>query len=287
MSPGLTATSPTNTSSDPPLAHIRALTFDVFGTVVDWRTSVVEELILRAHRKLASNLSADISDRLATVTSSETSGWNAFAQAWRDSYMAFVRSFNPDRDSWTSVDEHHRRSLAALLRDWGLDGLYTSAELDSLSLVWHRLLPWPDSAPGLAAVAAGGRVVTAALSNGNRELLRDLDDFGALDFGTLLSADMFGAYKPDPAVYLGAVHELGLEPSQVAMVAAHLADLKAAHACGLRTIYIQRPQEEAWDEDSDEYRQAEEWIDLWIAKQDDGLLTLASRLQEISAGQGD
>ncbi|PHH76971.1 hypothetical protein CDD80_1027 [Ophiocordyceps camponoti-rufipedis] len=279
MSPGLA-------TSSSPLAHVRALTFDVFGTVVDWRSSVVEELRLRAHRKLCSGLPAQLSDRLAAVSSSTSSGWEAFAQAWRDSYIVFTRSFVPARDKWTSVDEHHRRSLETLLGEWGLADVYTPEELDSLSLVWHRLLPWPDSTPALTAINARGRVVTAALSNANSELLRDLDDFGALGFHSLLSADMFGAYKPHPAVYVGAARELGMEPPLVAMVATHLGDLKAARACGLRTVYVQRPREEAWDEDSDEYREAREWVDLWIADQGDGLLTLARRLQDLSAGQG-
>ncbi|KAM4057624.1 haloacid dehalogenase-like hydrolase [Hirsutella rhossiliensis] len=271
--------SPATTS---PLAGIKALAFDVFGTVVDWRTSVVDELSLRAHRKLLDQHSPppDLALRLTAAAADDT--WSRFAQAWRDSYSAFTASFDPSRDAWKSIDRHHRDSLVALLRDWGFDGLYSDAETDSLSLVWHRLSPWPDSSDGLRALASTGKLVTATLSNGNLALLRDLDDFGSLGFDRLLSAEMFRAYKPNPATYLGAAKELGLEPAQVAMVAAHLGDLKAARACGLRTIYVERPQEEAWDEDGDDYRQAREWVDLWISEQDDGLLSLARRLQQLS-----
>ncbi|KAF4511914.1 hypothetical protein G6O67_001113 [Ophiocordyceps sinensis] len=266
----------------PPLAQVKALVFDVFGTVVDWRTSVVDELSLRAHRKLCapSSLPPDLASRLEAAAEDNT--WHRFAQAWRDSYKVFTASFDPSRDTWKSIDRHHRDSLAALLREWGFDGLYSDAEIDSLSLVWHRLSPWPDSSDGLRALGSGGKLVTATLSNGNLALLRDLDDFGSLGFHRLLSAETFRAYKPDPATYLGAARELGLEPAHVAMVAAHLGDLKAARACRLRTIYIERPQEEAWDKDGDDYQQAREWVDLWLPEQDNGLLGLARRLPQIS-----
>ncbi|KND91529.1 hypothetical protein TOPH_03617 [Tolypocladium ophioglossoides CBS 100239] len=262
-----------------PLSCVKALTFDVFGTVVDWRTSVTEELALRAHRKhAATDLSPTLRSRLEGLTPDD---WARFAQAWRDSYGAFTRSFDPARDVWKTIDAHHRDSLADLLRGWGLDGLYTDAEVESLSLVWHRLRPWPDAADGLSALGTKGGLTTTTLSNGNIALLRDLDDFGSLGFHRLLSAETFRAYKPNPATYLGAARELGLEPSEVAMVAAHLGDLQAARSCGLRTIYVERPQEEAWGKDDEKYQQAREWVDLWISEQEDGLVSLARRLQDL------
>ncbi|KJZ76336.1 hypothetical protein HIM_04418 [Hirsutella minnesotensis 3608] len=194
-----------------PLAQIKALTFDVFGTVVDWRTSVVDELALRAHRKLAApDTSPELRARLEALAAGDDGGWPRFAQAWRKSYAAFTRSFDPSRDAWRTVDQHHRESLAVLLREWGLGDAYSDAEVESLSLVWHRLSPWPDSAEGLHALGSastsatttttggggGCGLVTATLSNGNLALLRDLDDFGALGFRELLSAETFGAYKP-------------------------------------------------------------------------------------------
>ncbi|PNY23666.1 Uncharacterized protein TCAP_06391 [Tolypocladium capitatum] len=259
------------------LSRVKALTFDVFGTVVDWRTSVTEELALRAHRKrAAADLPPPLRSSLERLAHED---WARFAQAWRDSYGAFTRSFDPSRDAWKTVDEHYGDSLANLLRVWGLDALYTDAEVESLSLVWHRLRPWPDAADGLSALADGG-LTTATLSNGNVALLRDLDEFGSLGFHRLLSAETFRAYKPNPATYLGAARELGLEPSEVAMVAAHLGDLQAARSCGLRTIYVERPREEAWSKDDDKYQQAREWVDLWIPEQEDGFVSLARRLQD-------
>lgn len=271
MSPGALA----------PLSGVKALAFDVFGTTVDWRTSITEELALRAHRKHAApDLPPALRSRLERLSADD---WARFAQAWHESYGAFTHSFDPARDAWRTVDEHHRDSLADLLRGWGLDGLYSPAEVESLSLVWHRLRPWPDAADGLSALGAEGGLglTTTTLSNGNVALLRDLDDFGSLGFHRLLSAETFRAYKPNPATYLGVARELGLEPSEVAMVAAHLADLQAARSCGLRTIYVERPQEEAWAKDDEKYQQARGWVDVWISEQEDGFVSLARRLQNL------
>ncbi|KAJ6440357.1 haloacid dehalogenase, type II [Purpureocillium lavendulum] len=271
-----------------PLADVKGLTFDVFGTVVDWRGSITEELALRAHRKLASpdaSLDAATRERVRALGSDgegDGDGWGRFAEAWHASYGAFTRAFDPDRDEWKTIDQHTRDSLAALLQSWGLQGLYSEAEMDSLSLVWHRLRPWADSSDGLAQLNASGRVATATLSNGNVSLLRDLDDFGNLGFQRLLSGETFRAYKPNPATYLGAARELGLEPRQVAMVAAHLEDLEAARACGLRTVYVERPREEAWSPDDERRQRAPEWVDLWISEGEDGFVTLAQKLRELA-----
>lgn len=260
-----------------PLANIKAITCDVFGTVVDWRSSVVEELTLRAYRKLSADIPADLKQRLQGMDESQ---WGKFAQEWRNSYVAFVREFDAERDEWKSIDEHHRDSLAELLQTWRLDGLYSDTELDSLSLVWHRLNPWPDSADGIREL--GQLLTTATLSNGNLALLRDLNDFGNLGYQKLLSAETFRAYKPSPAAYLGAVRELSLEPRQVAMVATHLGDLEAARACGLRTVYIERPQEEAWGREEERYQQARGWVDLWIAEDEDGFRSLARHIADLA-----
>lgn len=259
-----------------PLTEVKALTFDVFGTVVNWRSTVTEELYLRAYRKL----SADIPDSLkAKLERLSESDWGRFAQAWRESYAHFTRSFDPERDAWKSVDQHHHDSLVRLLDEWELEGLYSEAEVESLSLVWHRLAPWDDSSQGLARLRS--RYTVATLSNGNTSLLRDLCDFGSLGFQRLLSAETFGVYKPDPQTYLGAARELGLEPAQVAMVAAHLGDLQEARKCGLRTIYVERMQEEAWDKQDDRFQDARGWVDLWIAEDEDGFEALARKLQQM------
>lgn len=195
--------------------------------------------------------------------------------------MHFVKTWNAESDAWKTVDEHHRESLAELLETWGLGGLYTDTEMDSLSLVWHRLTPWDDSVDGLVKVRESGKVKLATLSNGNTALIRDLNDFGSLGFQELFCAETFGKYKPHPDTYHGAARKLGLEPEQVAMVACHMGDLHAAKACGLRTIYIERPREEAWDKNGVEFKGARDWVDLWIGEDEDGLVTMSGKLLDI------
>lgn len=258
-----------------PLAEVKALAFDVFGTVVDWRSSVTEELYLRAFRKLSSDLSSDLRARLTPLTEAD---WARFAQLWRDTYARFTRSFDPVKDKWKTVDEHHRDSLRDLLAEWSLAGLYSEAEIESLSLVWHRLKPWPDAPEGLAQL--GTKFTLSTLSNGNSNLLRDLNDFGGLGFDHLLCAETFRVYKPDPATYLGAARELGIEPHQLAMVATHLKDLVAARECGLRTVYVERLAEEEWDEGEDRYKDAKQLVDLWVSIDEGGFLTVARKMAE-------
>ncbi|KAJ4124958.1 hypothetical protein NW768_009299 [Fusarium equiseti] len=260
-----------------PLAKVKGLTFDVFGTTVDWRTTVTEELTLRAFRKASSDLDQDLKARIQNLTEQD---WGRFAQEWRNSYGKFTRGFDPEKHTWKTIDQHHHDSLVELLAAWDLTDLYSSSEIESLSLVWHRLTPWDDSSDGLQKLSKTYK--TSTLSNGNVSLLRDLNDFGNLGFQYFLSAEKFGAYKPNPRVYTGAAKELGLEPEEVAMVAAHLSDLAAARSCGLRTVYIERPREEGWDESDEKYQQAKEWVDLWITKDDEGFLTLAKRLEELA-----
>ncbi|KAG5978824.1 hypothetical protein E4U55_005890 [Claviceps digitariae] len=270
-----------------PLSAIKALTFDLFGTTVDWRTSVQEELVLRAHRKQSSDaISEVLKQRLRTMTERD---WSRFAQEWRNSYLEFVKGFDAaeaDADAtagagadttWKTIDEHHLESLARLLDAWALGDLYTDAEMQSLSLVWHRLTPWPDVADGLARMRAGG-LKLATLTNGNETLARDLVDFGGLDFHVLFCADTFRLYKPHPGTYLGATRAMGLEPGEVAMVAGHMGDLMAARACGLRTIYVERCAEEAMDKTGDDFCETRKWVDLWIEEHENGFEALADRL---------
>ncbi|KAF4995772.1 hypothetical protein FDECE_12690 [Fusarium decemcellulare] len=260
-----------------PLTEVKALTFDVFGTVVDWRSSVVEELYLRAFRKLSSDLPQHLKSRIESLTEED---WGRFAQEWRRSYGAFTKNFDPEKDTWKNIDQHHHDSLVDLLKAWNLTGLYTPSEIESLSLVWHRLKPWSDSSDGIQKL--GKTRKTSTLSNGNVSLLGDLNDFGNLGFQVILSAEKFKAYKPNPAVYLGAAHELGVKPHEVAMVAAHLGDLQGARSCGLRTIYIERPREEDWGRDDERYQRAKEWVDLWITEEEYGFVALARKLEELA-----
>lgn len=252
----------------------KALTFDVFGTVVNWRKSVTSALISSAEAKLSSpsSLSAEIQKKLSHLTALK---WAEFAQEWRNSYMKFVIGYKPNEDEWLDIDTHHKRSLLVLLKTHGLEGLYDEEEIEKLSKIWHFLEPWKDSSEGLQRL--GAKFVTSALSNGNHSLLRDLNEFGNLGFQLLQSAEDFKAYKPHSTVYQGACRKLGLESGEVAMVAAHLGDLKYARATGMRTIYIEREREEGLDPQSDEYAYAKTWVDMWITKEEDGLVEVARR----------
>jgi len=260
----------------PPLAsHVQALAFDVFGTVVDWRTSLEEELKRLAGEKIASpgfvSLPQPVQDKVKQLT---PDGWAEFAAQWRSSYHSFTRGFKPGESEWRDIDAHHHESLVELLDRWHLGGLFGEDEVLELSRAWHRLRPWEDASRGIHLL--GTRYTTATLSNGNTSLLSDLNDFGDLGFKRIVSAADFKAYKPHPDVYLGAARALGLRPDQVAMVAAHLGDLKTAASNGMRTIYVERPAEEEWE--AEETRQAREWVDVWVTHAEGGFLEAARRL---------
>lgn len=201
---------------------VRALAFDVFGTVVDWRGSIVAE---GEERWAARGVRAD---------------WAALADAWRRRYQPALERVRSGDRPWTELDRLHRESLDELLPEFGLGALGES-ERSELNRAWHRLRPWPDSRDGLARL--GRRYTLATLSNGNLELLQDLVREGDLPFHRVLSAETFRAYKPDPRTYLGAARELGVEPAELMMVAAHRDDLLAAAGCGLRTAFVWRPRE--------------------------------------------
>lgn len=252
----------------------KALTFDVFGTVVNWRKTVTSTLISTADEKLSnsSTLSAETQKTLAQFTALK---WAEFAQEWRNSYMKFVIGYKPNQDEWLDIDTHHRQSLVAILKQHGLGELYNEEEVEKLSKVWHFLEPWKDSSEGLQRL--GTKFLTSTLSNGNQSLLRDLNEFGNLGFQLLQSAEDFKAYKPHSTVYQGAAKKLGLETGEVVMVAAHLGDLKYARATGMRTIYVEREGEEGLDPNSDEYAYAKTWVDMWVAKEEDGLVQVAKR----------
>ncbi|KAK7943428.1 haloacid dehalogenase [Apiospora aurea] len=264
-----------------PLPGVQALLFDVFGTVVDWRSTVVAELIKRDREKRDAPASSSNSSppslqaRLAELTDQD---WATFAQQWRTSYGTFTKGFVPGETAWKDIDTHHYDSLLELLERWGLAGLFRDdEETRPLSLVWHRLQPWADTAKGLALL--GTRYTTSTLSNGNQELLRDLNEHGqGLGFRRLISAADFGAYKPNPKTYLGAVEALGRQPGECAMVAAHLNDLKAARSCGLRTVYVERPREEDWASQPDLIEEARSWVNVWVSADQDGFVEVARQL---------
>jgi 2-haloacid dehalogenase len=203
-------------------AAVRALTFDVFGTVVDWRTSLIREGQL-------------LQQRLALPTLD----WAAFADDWRAGYQPAMQDVRSGALPWTDLDGLHRRILDRLLAARNL--VLPEAEAVHLNRAWHRLIPWPDSVAGLWRLKA--RRTITSLSNGHVALLVNLARHAGLPWDTVLSAELFGHYKPDPEVYLGAARLLGLQPFEVMMVAAHPSDLRAAAACGLRTAYVPRPLE--------------------------------------------
>jgi 2-haloacid dehalogenase len=205
--------------------EVSALAFDVFGTVVDWRSSIAAEAGEAAARNGVS-LPAGAAE--------------AFAAEWRRRYRPSMDRVRSGEIGWTALDDLHRASLVEVAGQFGLGGL-GAAELDRLNLAWHRLRPWPDAVEGLDSLRR--RHVLCTLSNGNMALLVDLARFGGLPFDCILSAELCRAYKPDPRTYRMVPGLLRLRPEQVMMVAAHADDLGAAAAEGLRTAYVRRPLE--------------------------------------------
>lgn len=205
-----------------PLPDVRALVFDIFGTVVDWHGTVLAE-------------GAALSARLGL-----SADWPALVAAWRAGYFDTMQQVDRGERPRATVDELHRAVLDDLLPRFGLGGL-PEAERVHLNLVWHRLAPWPDSLAGLHRLKA--RYPIATLSNGNTALLVALARHSHLPWDAVFSAELFGAFKPDARVYQGAARLLGLAPRQLLLVAAHPFDLVGAQQAGLRTAYIPRPDE--------------------------------------------
>jgi 2-haloacid dehalogenase len=201
---------------------VKALVFDVFGTVVDWRGSLIREGRLLGRRK---RLKAD---------------WAAFADAWRAGYRPAMARVRSGELPWTKIDDLHRMILDGLLPRFGLTGL-SEDERHHLNRAWHRLRPWPDARTGLAKLRR--RHVIATLSNGNVALLVNMAKHAGLPWDCILSAEVVRHYKPDPETYLGAADLLGVQPGELMLVAAHKDDLHAARACGLKTAYVTRPRE--------------------------------------------
>jgi 2-haloacid dehalogenase len=202
--------------------EIDVLLFDVFGTVVDWRTPIVDEL---------ESIAAARGMRLDA---------RGFADAWRRGYAPAMDKVRRGELPWMTIDALHRMILDRLLFDHGFADM-PEHEVDRLNRVWHRLRPWPDVVEGLSRLKR--RFVIATLSNGNMALLAQLSKHAALPWDALLSAELFRLYKPDPEVYLGAARLLGADPERTLLVAAHPDDLHGARACGLKTAFVSRPME--------------------------------------------
>jgi 2-haloacid dehalogenase len=211
-------------------SQVKALTFDVFGTVVDWRGSII-----RQGEKFAAERGLKVD-------------WAAFADTWRGAYRPSMDRVRRGELPWTNLDALHRMVLDELLVKVGISGL-SDAEIDDLNRVWHRLDPWPDSVPGLTRLRT--RFVLATLSNGNVALLTNMAKYGGLPWDCILSAELAKHYKPDPETYLTAADLLGLKPEQVMMVAAHKDDLRAAQRVGLHAAFVTRPRERGPDHTPD------------------------------------
>jgi 2-haloacid dehalogenase len=198
--------------------HPDILAFDTFGTVVDWHGSIAREV-----QALRPGVDA-----------------SAFALAWRAGYAPAMRRVASGELGWTLIDDLHRMILDAILPNFGLADM-PEDERRHLNKAWHRLDPWPDVAEGLARLKR--RFTVCTLSNGNIGLLTNMAKRAGLPWDCILSAEVFRAYKPDPATYLGVARVFDVAPQQVMLVAAHHSDLAAARACGLQTAYVERPLE--------------------------------------------
>jgi 2-haloacid dehalogenase len=204
-------------TTDQPAPKPRILAFDVFGTVVDWYGSVVDEVI-----------------RTAMAVDPD-----AFALAWRDGYHPAMQKVMSGQLPWTRIDELHRMILDDILLRFGI--ALDEAGRRSLNHVWHRLKPWPDTVAGLTRLKS--RYTICTLSNGNIGLLADMAKNAGIPWDCILSAELFHKYKPDPATYLGVADVFDVPPAEVMLVAAHQNDLAAARDCGLQTAFIERALE--------------------------------------------
>ncbi|KAF8154892.1 haloacid dehalogenase [Crassisporium funariophilum] len=209
---------------------IKALVFDVFGTVVDWRSSIIAELeIIGEKHGIAAG----------------TVDWTKFAQDWRSGYMENTRRIAAGASGSLNVDVMHREILEEMLRssEWSHIGPKWDEETRKhLNLAWHRLKGWPDTVDGLYALKK--QVILATLSNGNIRLLVDMAKHSDLPWDMVFSTELFNTFKPSPKAYLETMRHLSLEPENCAMVAAHIFDLRAAGSLGMTTVYVRRPNED-------------------------------------------
>jgi 2-haloacid dehalogenase len=237
------------------LDGVRALVFDVFGTVVDWRSGVARdaEPFLKQHGAGA------------------VSPTN-FADAWRLRYSPAMELVRSGRRPFARLDVLHRENLVAVLPEFGIDpASVPAAELDELSLAWHRLDPWPDAVPGLTRLKT--RYIIAPLSNGNIVLMLNMAKRSSIPWDAILGAEVVQAYKPTPEAYLRTADVLAMRPDEICLVAAHNGDLAAARACGLRTAFVSRATEHGSGQTTDLHPD-QDW-DMVIGD----FLEMAERLQ--------
>jgi 2-haloacid dehalogenase len=202
--------------------EVTALVFDVFGTVVDWRSSIIRELEAFGRER---RLSAD---------------WTTLADDWRAGYQPAMDRVRMGELPWTVLDDLHRVTLETLLPKFGVTGL-SESEIDHLNKAWHRLDPWPDVVAGLTRLKR--RYIIGTLSNGNVALLLNMAKRAGLPWDTIFSAELARHYKPAPETYLSVPNFLRVRPAEVMLVAAHNSDLLAAQRVGLKTGFVARPTE--------------------------------------------
>jgi len=203
---------------------VRAVLFDTFGTVVDWRTGVAREVAAFA------------------AAHGHTLDAEAFADRWRALYQPAMEAIRSGQRGFTKLDTLHRENLDLALRHCGIDPDQLPGEtLEELNKSWHRLPPWPDSVDGLATICR--HYIVGPLSNGNTSLLLDMARNAGLPWDVIIGSDMTGTYKPLPEAYLRTAGFLDLEPGEVMLAAAHNNDLRAAREAGLATAFIARPTE--------------------------------------------
>ena len=200
----------------------KALAFDVFGTVVDWRSSIIRELEQFGQMH---GVAAD---------------WAVMADDWRKGYAPAMNRVRGGELPWTRIDDLHRMILDELLAAAGITSVGED-DIDHLNRAWYRLDPWPDSVAGLTRLKEGFVITT--LSNGNMSLLTNMAKRAGLPWDCVISAELFHHYKPDPQAYLGCADLLGVRPGELMLVAAHPSDLRAARDVGLKTAFVSRPQE--------------------------------------------
>lgn len=221
----------------PITSTVKAMVFDTFGSVVDWRGSIIRDLSQWGEEN---GYHAD---------------WAALATKWRSLYQPQMEKVRSGQREWTILDVLHRESLDALLPEFGLDSL-TEEQRRHVNKVWHRLDGWPDSVSGLSRLKS--KYIIAPLSNGNISLLTDIAKYTGLPWDLNLSTEVFKCYKPQPQSYLGVCAALQLEPGQVMMCAAHNDDLLAARKTGLKTAFWPRPQEHGPDQKTN-LQATEDW----------------------------
>ncbi len=203
--------------------NIKALIFDVFGTVVDWRQTLTKRLNSFLPKKLSE------------------CELEKFALEWRKGYSDYINEFNNNKQGWEKIDDIHKKKLIQLLKDFKLINLMNESDINKLNKIWHQLDPWEDSVEGLSLLK--NKYSIGTLSNGNFSLLLNMSKYSKLPWDFIFSGDIFLKYKPNKYVYKKATEYLGLNTNEVMLVAAHENDLLAAEMSGLKTAYIHRPFE--------------------------------------------